>query len=505
MLDLISVENAWLRLQSGDDAVDAVLVARGLAKAFMATASGAEPQWRSIDLLCEMAVDRRFDKAALGALYGGIVLPLCDDFSQWGVETCNRVLARIIDFVRRTPRGQGLEVGLDRLGFSDGAALLDRCRRLAVFPPPPIDVRAVKKVAVLSRVTVGADIVITSVVVHRLLRALPGVEVVVVGPSHLPQIFTDLARVRCLELPYDRNGSLLDRLLVWESLDAMLRHEEEALAPGSFLVVDTDSRLAQLGLLPLTAEASSRCFPSRLNPWPGRNPSLNQLVNDWLDGLLGAVAMQPPAVALPPAAVAAANVFCHRLRVAGCRFLIVANYGVGGDDNKRLGEPFETSLLPALLDGGEDTVIILDSGCAREEKDRVAAQLDVYRQQGIAVDFVDEAALAEKKIGFSHGVVGFHGSIGAIGGLIGRADAFFGYDSCCQHLAGALATPLVVVFAGAPNERFASRWHPYDGSGVATVIPVAGRPAPERESADSLIDRVAAAMAAIRILKEKNS
>ncbi len=499
MLDFLSAEDAWRRLTGGDGAVDPASLARRLAGSF-AAARGAAPDWRAIDLLCALAAgDAGGRQAALAALYGTIVIPLCDDFSPEGVAVCDQVLARVIDFVRRSERGQGLAAALDRLGLADRTALLARHRRLASFSPPPLAAAAVRKVAVLSRVTVGADVVITSVIVHRLLAVLPEAEVVVIGPAHLGQIFAGLARVRCLELAYERNGSLFDRLLVWEPLDDLLRREEEGLAPGALLVVDPDSRLSQLGLLPLAAEEATRHFPSRLNPWPERNPSLNELVNGWLDRLLGGGDPLPPMVALPAAIRTAASGFCQRLRAAGCRFLVVANYGVGGDDNKRLGEPFETALLPALLAGGEGTVVVLDSGCAQEEYERVQAQLAWYREQGIATDFVEEAALADREIAFGHGVVGFRGAIGAIGGLIAGADAFFGYDSCCQHLAGAIATPAVIVFAGAPNERFAARWYPHDASGAGTVIPVAGRAAAsDRAGAGALIERVAAAMAAIR-------
>ncbi|MDH5297716.1 MAG: hypothetical protein OEV91_01715, partial [Desulfobulbaceae bacterium] len=340
--------------------------------------------------------------------------------------------------------------------------------------------------------------------VHRLLQALPAAELVVVGPPHLPQIFHGLERVRWEELPYDRNCSFLDRFTVWETLRQLLRREEEGIAPGSLLLVDPDSRLSQLGLLPLLAEESTCYFPSRLNPRPGKNPSLVELVNGWLDGVIGAAGFQSPTVSLPAANIEAAAVFVDKLRASGCRFLIVVNFGVGGDDNKRLGDPFETDLVAALLHGSEDTVILLDSGCACEEKERVLGQLDLYRSQGVATDFVEEGELAAKTIGFAHGIVGFHGSIGGIGSLIGRADGFFGYDSCCQHLAGAVSTPAVIVFAGAPNPRFAARWCPYDATGRNTVLPVADKDALDGVALASLIDRVAAAFAAIRN-KEMNS
>lgn len=457
-----------------------------------------------VDALCELALDDRSALAALEALYGRIVEPLCDDFSAAGVRICNLVLRRLIDFVRQRAEGGGMHARLLALGFGDSAALGHRYERL--LRPPAIaaaDRERIRKVLVLSRVTVGADIVITSVMVHRLLAALPRAEIVLVGPAHLPYCFAELDRVRCLHLPYERNGSLVQRLVVWESLEALLRGEGAGYGPGELRLVDPDSRLSQLGLLPLLAESETCYFPSRLNPDPARNPGLNELVNGWLDLLLGAGSRQPPVVSLPPAARRQGEEFLENLRRGGCRHLVVINCGVGGDDGKRLGEPFESLLPLALLSRLADTIVILDSGCACDEKDRVRDQLASYRGMEIDADFVEEGELvAGRRIGYRHGVVGFHGSIGAIGGLIAGADVFFGYDSCCQHLAGALTTPSVIVFAGAPNQRFAARWRPYDATGQTVVIPVADKAALDADDVTALVERVASAMTTI-MTKEK--
>ncbi len=59
-----------------------------------------------------------------------------------------------------------------------------------------------------------------------------------------------------------------------------------------------------------------------------------------------------------------------------------------------------------------------------------------------------------------------------------RADSksvIFGYDSMCQHMAAAVNTPSVIVFAGAPNLRFLARWRP-PKSDLTTIIPVDNAP-----------------------------
>ncbi len=66
--------------------------------------------------------------------------------------------------------------------------------------------------------------------------------------------------------------------------------------------------------------------------------------------------------------------------------------------------------------------------------------------------------------------------------MIDAADCFIGYDSCGQHLAAATRTPSVIVFAGAPSERFIKRWSP-DLPGNLT-IPMAGITATQQEVSD---------------------
>ncbi|MDH3394407.1 MAG: hypothetical protein OEL66_10395, partial [Desulfobulbaceae bacterium] len=446
-MDCQTLQDAWRRHAADGVTATEACPAVTMAEAFMASgAAAAGPDLCCIDSLCEMALDERFSAQALHGLYGRIVEPLCDDFSTSGAQICNLVLQRIIDFVRHVPQGKGMHCRLAALGFNDSDTLAKRYQRL--LQPVPLvdrDRGQIRRVVVLSRVTVGADIVIATIVVHRLLAALPAAEVVLVGPAHLPHCFAEIDRVSCLQLPYERDGSLVDRLVVWESLEKLIREQGEGLAPGEMVLVDPDSRLSQLGLLPLLAEEDTWFFPSRFDQEDGGNSSLSEQVNGWLDSLLGQKSLQPPVVSLPEALLSGTRLFLENLRRNGCRQVIVINFGVGGDGKKRLGEPFETRLPLVLLEAMENTVVIVDSGCASDEKEWVRSQLAEYQSSGIQTDFVEEDKLADLQIGFSHGVVGFHGSIGGIGGLIAGADVFFGYDSCCQHLAGALETPSVIV------------------------------------------------------------
>ena len=99
---------------------------------------------------------------------------------------------------------------------------------------------------VLSRVTLGADVAVTSVLLAAAKQRFPHAEIVFVGPRKNYELFAGDPRLRHAPVDY-RRGSLRERLAVWDELQALLA------APDA-LVIDPDSRLTQLGLLPVCPE-----------------------------------------------------------------------------------------------------------------------------------------------------------------------------------------------------------------------------------------------------------
>ena len=95
----------------------------------------------------------------------------------------------------------------------------------------------------LSRVTLGADVAVTSVLLAAAKQAFPNAEIVFAGPRKNFELFAADPRLTHAAVEY-RRGSLRERLAVWDDLKAL------AAAPDC-LVLDPDSRLTQLGLLPI--------------------------------------------------------------------------------------------------------------------------------------------------------------------------------------------------------------------------------------------------------------
>jgi ADP-heptose:LPS heptosyltransferase len=472
-LDARFAQNEWRLVQAGRNSPAAAAeLARAIAREFMENFFFlGRSRFRYIDLLCEMALHPEpvIYRAGVQSLYGTVVEGLCDHFSEQGVRTCNQVLLRILDRVSSHAQGSDLAALLGQFGVH-GPALLNRYERnRRALPVPESLRRQVRKVVVLSRVSAGADIVITSVILQRVEAAFPEAQTVLLGPAHLADFFACGHR-RWLQLEYKRQGNLFERLQGWPEIVRLISRESMGLGENSLVIFDPDTRLSQLGLLPLTDEFRTCYFCSRSCQSCGQDSSLPELTNSWLDQLLGEQPHRHPAVFLAQEKLFAAKSFGDRLRQAGVRRVMVVNLGVGEDQRKRIAGNFEEELLVAALQMQEGTVIVLDSGGDSEEKERIGRLLRILQAGAIPVDFATEEELTRKEAPFNHGVIGFRGSLGGLAGLLAAADGYLGYDSCGQHLASAIGVPAVIIFAGAPNPRFYDRWRSRAPSTITVPI-----------------------------------
>ena len=463
----------WQQFLAGNPIISPEIIAGELSSSFMSQlAADEKPDFHAIDLLCEMALfEENFQlrKAAVAALYKNIVEPLCDDFTTRGVELCNLVLLRMIGFIRRQKEGESLNCLLNELNYPDQDLLLQRYEKIHQDIALSQSLKdKIRKILVLSRVTVGADVAITSIMVHRLARSFPHAEIIVYGQAHLPEIFYGLPRVHWAKFHYQRDGGLIGRLTSYTYLYQQLKMEWEGLHDGQTLLFDPDSRLSQLALFPLLADRYTRHFPSR-NDQRDNSSRLSQLTNRWLNQVLGEQINILPQISIRPAHLDNIKRFFAQFP-QGCKKIVI-NLGVGNDFRKRLPDPFEVKLLAGLLQD-DSALVVLDSGCHPDERERARALMDIMQMKTFQAAAVSEKNLASKQIPFHHGLVCIQGGIGMLSALIDQADVFFGYDSCCQHLATAMGTHSIICFAGAPNDRFFDRWRPLDKSGLTTTIPI---------------------------------
>jgi ADP-heptose:LPS heptosyltransferase len=293
-------------------------------------------------------------------------------------------------------------------------------------------------VFVLSRVTLGADVAITSVVMDGVRRRFPAARIWFVGPRKNFELFEAHGGIGHVELPYRRLGTAAERLAASEQLRGLVDRE-------GAIVVDPDSRLTQLGLIPVCDPERYYFFESRSAQEAG---SLSWLTARWMEHTFG---------------VADARAFVAPRPVSGEPAGITVSLGVGENPAKRVCGPFERELMERLASTGRS--IVIDKGAGGDETRRV------------------EAAIA----GLPN-VRTWEGAFAPFAAQIAGSRLYIGYDSAGQHVAAACGVPLITVFAGFPNERFFERWRPY-GPGRIDVIRV-DTPDPARvlEDVAGLID-----------------
>lgn len=328
------------------------------------------------------------------ALFGILVEGLADRFEPALCDVYARLFSQAISY---TVEG------------ADARALEERYRR--VRRPRPV-AGTPRRVLVLSRVTLGADVAVTSVVLAAAKQRFPEAEIVFVGPLKNYQMFAADPRIRHAPVVY-RRGPLAERLAVWSDLKALA-------AASDSLVLDPDSRLTQLGLLPLGAEDRYHLFESR--GYGGASMrSLPELAAAWAGETLGIAGAQPY-VALGP--------------LPAREPYIAVSLGVGENPAKRIDDPFEEKLL--LLLAGTGLPMAIDRGAGGKEADRVTRAVE---RTGVTATF-------------------WEGSFAGFAALIAASRLYVGYDSAGQHVAATCGVPLVSIFAGFPAPRMFDRWRP---------------------------------------------
>ena len=281
----------------------------------------------------------------------------------------------------------------------------------------------VDTVYVLSRVTLGADIKITSMILDAMKRRFPEARIVFVGNRKSAELFEADRRVEHFDAQYPRSGPVSGRIAFGHELRARLEGARR-------IVVDPDSRITQLGLVPVCEPENYFRFPSRSY---GCLDNLTDLTNRWLTetfGVTGTAYVAPQTVA-----------------VDGERPRVAVSLGVGENESKRVGGDFEANLLRKL--GATYRTIWVDRGAGGEEARRVTA--------------------AVAASGVSDRVRFWEGSFAEFVSIIMQSDFYVGYDSAGQHAAAAAGVPLISIFKGAVSELFRNRWAP-QGTGDRTVL-----------------------------------
>lgn len=442
-----------------------------------------------IDLLCEMATcsdDPRLIDPAAQALFGIIIERLCDDFDELQTLTYDRTMAQVISFCRKLPDGQAIDSQLNAFGIHTTEDLFKRIHQIRTESKKLADPVAIRKVILLSRVTVGADVAITSVIAQRLSTRLPDAEIVILGGKGLQEIFGGHPKVSLQEISYARRGGLLERLSIWHEVLGLIQNELDQCPLENTILVDPDSRLSQLGILPLIASERYFFLDTRSDFTSGSTMSMTGITNKWLNNMLEEEEFCYPTLWIPALYMSQADRFCRQLREKGTRHIVAVNFGVGGNRHKRIGEDFETGLLLNLLQVPQ-SVVLLDRGAGDEEYAASEALMQKIKGEGYQLQYAKFDAIDQPEI--SWGVIGIENTIGQIAALTAYSDEFIGYDSACQHIAAAVETPCLTLFTGSNNMRFIRRWSP-QGRKRTRIVHIDSLTNPKSIEIDDVITRI---------------
>jgi ADP-heptose:LPS heptosyltransferase len=364
------------------------------------------------------------------ALFRIVVERLADLFEPRLCDTYAQLFSQVIE--RAIPELKAREL-LDRY---------QRIRKVRAFAgaessKTPAQVRTV---FVLSRVTLGADVAVTSVLLDAAKQRFPDARVVLVGSVKAWELFAGDPRVEHAPFTYLRTGSVAERLEPWSELKRLLSEPDS-------IVIDPDSRLTQLGLLPVCSEDAYFLFESRTYGGAS-DTALPVLAEQWARETFGVESARPY--------IAPAEAATKLIAVPGRPF-VAMSLGVGENPAKRIPDPFEEQLLADIAKRG--AYVLIDQGAGGEEAERV--------ERAILKSGADPSNLPRTP----GRVRSFRGSFAAFAGAIARSDFYVGYDSAGQHVAAACGVPLVSIFAGAPSSRFFARWQP-SGKGKIQVVRV---------------------------------
>jgi ADP-heptose:LPS heptosyltransferase len=415
---------------------------------------------RALDALIERALgeDKRIAAEASRAFFSVVIERLADLFEP---KLCD-VYARLFSLViaRALPEFQAVD-------------LIHRYRRVSqVRRYRGSDVR---RVYVLSRITLGADIAVTSVVLDAMKQRFPDAEICFVGPSKNAELFIDDSRILPISVVYGRSALLLDRLVAAKDLQDILDDPES-------LVIDPDSRLTQLGLIPVCDDARYFFFESRAYGGDS-DESLPTLTSNWLTETFGhgghAYLAPEPCVPDDDLEDAGHDQQDGTSHSSGFNHVeqgeppaaISVSLGVGDNDEKRIDEAFEEAVLRKLL--SLNRRVVIDHGAGGAEAERVEKLIE--------------------RLGKPSRLISHRGTFSSFTRQIMAGGMYFGYDSAGQHVAAAIGVPLVSVFCGYASERMFARWKP-SGCGVIQTVPVTP------DNRDTVLERT---LAAIHVVAEE--
>jgi ADP-heptose:LPS heptosyltransferase len=380
----------------------------------------------------------------------------------------------VIHLIRELPEADHIDRTLKTFGLFTQQDLLDRVKSLIEHNKTNSPQKQnIKKVFVLSRVTIGADVAITSIIIEKSKKIFPHANIFFLANKKNYELFGNDEKIKILTLDYKRRGGLISRLESWLETLKHIENETKDIEPSEYVIIDSNSRITQLGLLPLVTDDIGYYLFEPLAHADEEKRKLGEDVNEWLtkvfaDANVDIDEITYPTLNIPAEYNKAAKEFYQKLTDKN-KFIATVNFGVGGNDDKRISDEFEFDVVLHLIENG--TTVILDEGFGEDEIERADSIINQLKERGKTIIKVnDDLSFATHS---QPDLIAFKGGIGQFAALISQSQLYLGYDSMGQHVAAALEIPELVIFNGYPTEKFSRKWHPY-GKGKIDIIHAEG-------------------------------
>lgn len=419
----------------------------------------------AIELLCEInsLSDPYLSQIGLEALFPNLIERLNDSFDPSYCQLYDRLFAQVITFSRRLNEGKELDQALHKFGLRSEEAILKRKENIGRTFQSLLATQPVQKIILFSRITLGADVAISSVLISHLKQLFPSAEIVFIGSQKLNDLYGGDPQIRIQSLTYGRTTSLQSRLNSWLEILELVAQETAPLDADKYIILDPDSRLTQLGLLPvLLPQIETQnyfYFPSRSYSHPNVE-KLGELASRWISSLTSTDLSSYPFVSLSPQPESQGASLLHLLANTSSKPFASLSFGFGGNSRKRVSEEFEIAVTEKLALSHR---LILDCGGSDEEFIQVQRILTFLQSRGLTVLHIKENELQNfaVRVEAIPDVISWQGGIGSFAALIARSQRYVGYDSSGQHIAAASSIPTRTIFVNSGSALFAKRWHPY--------------------------------------------
>jgi hypothetical protein len=332
----------------------------------------------ALDIIIDSAISPDVQKVQLGThiLFSYVVESLSDTFLLEDRNALEKVLAHLISRLRILPQAKEFHQRLNQWGLNNEKDLLTRIE--GIYCDKKFNSHSlgpVKKVFIPSRVTLGADVLLNILVIEKMMKRFPGAEIVFLGSEKNGAILKgNQPMFRVHPLHYNRRGALVNRFLNWLEVIQAIEEEIAELNQGEdYIIINTDSRLLQSGLLPIISpgEESKRYFswkPSvHHETWKGTSQAED--LRQWLEATFGTEPQGEtiyPKLHFPDEDKAFADKVYEILNSTTRPFVVSMSFGVGGNLEKRVKNgpevvsQFELGLILKLLADG--VTIVLDKG-----------------------------------------------------------------------------------------------------------------------------------------------